>query len=93
MGLDDGSFHVYDYGSKKEKSYERPLFRVSKDKSSSAVELDSPNAIFRESLFEHSESITCIERNFKDHRTFLTSGKDSVVNVWRFADNDQVCEF
>jgi hypothetical protein len=77
MGLDDGSCHVYDYGSRKGQSYERPLFRVAKDKASSAVELDSPNAIYKESLFEHSDAITCIERNFKDPRTFLTSAKDA----------------
>lgn len=93
MGLDDGSFHVYDYGSKKDKSYERPIFRVTKDKASSAVELDSPNAIFKESMFEHSDSITSIERNFKDPRSFLTTGKDSHLNIWRFADSDNVCEF
>lgn len=93
MGLDDGSFHVYDYGNKKGQSYERPLFRVTKDKASSAVELDSPNAIFKESMFEHGASITSIVKNFKDYRTFLTTGKDSQLNVWRFADNDNVCEF
>ena len=46
MGLDDGSFHVYDYGKKKDKSYERPVFRVVKEQPATAVELDTPNAIY-----------------------------------------------
>lgn len=46
MGLDDGSFHIYDYGKKKGQSYERPLFKVSKDKPASVVELDGANAIY-----------------------------------------------
>lgn len=63
---------------------------MSKDKPSSVDDLESSNTIFKESMFEHSDSITCIERNFKDKTKFLTAGKDSLLNVWKFSDNDLV---
>jgi hypothetical protein len=35
-------------------------------------------------MFEHSDSVNCVEKNFKDNKVFLTAGKDSAVNVWKF---------
>ena len=92
-GYDDGSIRVYDYGKNKEKSYDRPIFKVSREGSSAAVELDNPSSIFKETLFEHSDSITCIEKNFKDNKIFLSTGKDSLLNVWRFTENDHILDY
>jgi WD40 repeat protein len=37
-------------------------------------------------MFEHSDGITCVEKNFKDPKVLLSAGRDSQVNVWRFCD-------
>ena len=42
------------------------------------------------SLFEHSDAVSNIEKNFKDQTLFLSSGKDSVVNIWKFTESDVV---
>ena len=68
---------MYDYGVNSKISYQKPVFRVQKNNSGSAAELDNPYDIFTESLFEHSDAVTKIEKNFKEPSIFLSSGKDS----------------
>jgi hypothetical protein len=58
-------------------------------KETQAMELDS-DSIFKESLFEHTDAISNIEKNFKNNTLFLTAGKDALVNVWKFTENDTV---
>jgi WD40 repeat protein len=44
-------------------------------------------------LFEHSDAVTKVEKNPFDPSIFLSAGKDSQVNVWRFADSSSPLEF
>ena len=37
-------------------------------------------------MYEHNDSILCIEKNYKDNKVFLSAGKDSLVNVWKFGE-------
>ena len=76
-GLDDGTVSVYDYTQNKGNSYSKPVFRIQKDKATSAVELDNPYDQFVETLYEHSDSVTKIEKNFRDNNVFMSCGKDS----------------
>lgn len=95
-GLDDGTLQVYDYGANNKQSYQKPVFRVQKNtagQQAAATELDNPYDIFTESLFEHSDAVTKVEKNPIDSSIFLSSGKDSQVNVWRFADSASPLEF
>lgn len=39
---------------------------VKEGDSNDANPLDNPDEIYEESLYEHSDAITCIEKNFKD---------------------------
>jgi hypothetical protein len=66
VGLDDGSIHVYDFSDSQSKgSHERPIFKVTKGNKDDAKEvLPHPDDIYCENLYEHSDSITAIEKNF-----------------------------
>jgi WD40 repeat protein len=33
-------------------------------------------------LYEHSASVTAIEKNFKDNKVFATAGRDQKVFIW-----------
>lgn len=57
---------------------------MKKETASTAAELDNPDDIFTESLYEHKDSVTKVEKNFKDNTIFMSTGKDAQVNVWRF---------
>jgi WD40 repeat protein len=100
-GLDDGTIQVYDYSANKDKkSYERPIFKVTKEAPASGqnnlanTALSHPDEAFKESLYEHTDSVTGIERHFKNTSRFVTVGKDSSVCVWNFIQGkDIVVEF
>lgn len=91
-GLDDGTIQIYDYGLNKEKtSHERPIFKVTKESTKDA--LQHPDDLFAESLYEHTESVVAIEKNFKDHHRFATAGRDSSVCFWKFSEKDEPVTF
>ena len=46
--------------------------------------LDNYDGIFEESMYEHCDSVLCIEKNPFDSKMFLSTGKDSLVNIWKF---------
>ena len=74
-GLDDGSLHIYDYSANKGKSSQKnAVFKVSKE---GAADLDNPDSVYLESMYEHDDIVQCIEKNFRDEKLFLTAGKDS----------------
>ena len=89
-GLDDGTVQLFDYTKHKAKSVQRPVFRIQKDTTSPGSEdrpadLDHPYDNFQETLYEHSASVTAIEKNYKDQSLFATAGRDSFVFIWRLA--------
>ncbi len=45
-----------------------------------------PDDVYRENLYEHSDSVTAIEKNFTDPKRFASASKDGSVIFWKFAD-------
>ena len=94
-GFDDGSFHVYDYSSHKAGPYKKPIFKIAKKKEddqvpSSAIDIDRTDSPFKESIYEHSNFISCISKNPKNGRQFLTAARDSYVMIWDFLEEDNL---
>ena len=61
-------------------------------KDPSAID-DHPDSQFLESIYEHTDSVVCIEKNFKDKQTFLTGSKDASVYIWKFVEGDDKVKF
>jgi WD40 repeat protein len=40
--------------------------------------------MFKESLYEHNATVTCVEKNFKDNHIFATASRDNTVCIWKF---------
>jgi len=57
--------------------------------------LPHPDDIFRENLYEHSDSVVAIEKNFIDSKRFATASKDGSVVFWKFAEtgSDELVTF
>jgi WD40 repeat protein len=55
--------------------------------------LDHPYDNFKESLYEHSAPVTCIEKNFKVPSIFASGGKDSNVFLWNLESESDEVEF
>jgi hypothetical protein len=36
-------------------------------------------------LYEHSGSVTCIEKNFKEKTIFATGGRDGNAYIWKLS--------
>ena len=82
---------IYDYTANKGKpSYKKPLFKIQKEQGN---ELTHPDDMFKESLYEHDDSVTCVEKNFKDNCLFATASKDSSVCLWKFTEGKDKVEF
>lgn len=43
-----------------------------------------PDDVYRENLYEHSDSVTALEKNFTDPKRFASSSKDGSVVLWKF---------
>lgn len=44
-----------------------------------------PDQAFVESLYEHSDSVVCVQKHHKDASRFLTASKDSSLSIWKFS--------
>ncbi len=55
--------------------------------------MDHPYDNFKESLYEHSASVTSIEKNFKVPSIFASGGKDSNVFLWNLESESDEVEF
>ena len=57
---------MYDYTSNKgmPKQKQNDIFKV--EKTEGASELDNPDGIYVESMYEHDDIVMCIEKNFRD---------------------------
>jgi len=70
LGLDDGSLHLYDYTeneSKPQTKGDKPIFVITKTNEEGASEIPPhPDDIFLENIYEHSDSISVIEKNYAD---------------------------
>jgi hypothetical protein len=47
--------------------------------------LDHPYDYFQESIYEHSSTVTALEKNFKDPTVFASGGKDGRTMIWQLA--------
>eukprot|EP00347_Sterkiella_histriomuscorum_P001352 403372362 len=91
-GQDDGTVQIYDYGKNKSKaSQEKTIFKVTNEATNET--LQHPDDIFAESLYEHTETVTAIEKNFKNPLRFASAGRDSSVCFWHFSENDEPVVF
>ena len=68
-GLDDGTIQILDYTKNKGKQgIQRPVFKVQRNAGGATEErpadLDHPYDYFQESIYEHSATVTAIERHF-----------------------------
>lgn len=43
-----------------------------------------PDDVYKENLYEHSDSVTAIEKNFTDPKRFASASKDGSVVLWKF---------
>ncbi len=82
-GMDDGAVQIYNYGENKEKKHQKAVFKVEKT-NNQATDLDDPDTLFADTLYEHTGPLKCIEKNFKDPRMFISAGVDSLLNIWCF---------
>lgn len=91
-GQEDGTVQIYDYGKNKDKVHkERNIFTVTNEANNQT--LTHPDETFAESLYEHIESVSAIEKNFKDPLSFASAGKDSSVCFWKFSESDEPVKF
>lgn len=47
--------------------------------------MDHPYDYFQESIYEHSSTVTALEKNFKEPTVFATGGKDGRAMIWQLA--------
>jgi len=89
-GLDDGTIQILDYTKHKgTPGIQRPVFKVQRNPGAAAEErpadLDHPYDYFQESIYEHSATVTAIERHFKDQTVFASAGRDGKVFIWQLS--------
>lgn len=46
------------------------------------ADLDHPYDYFQETIYEHSATVTAIERHFQDQTLFASAGRDGKLFIW-----------